>query len=274
MSYLEDLLESFELERRRYVHIIGGGGKTTLMFHLARALSKAGRRVVTTTTARIRRPKAAESRVVLVEEDVGEAIEALRDAFESNSHVTIARHFIPDGQKLLGYLPDELDAVLQAPLDPQNPEGEPLVHTLLVEADGSKGRSLKAHAEWEPVVSSRADLVVAVLGTDALGCELSDEAVHRAERFAFMLGREVEGTVSADDIATVFFHPRGYLRVLETRVDVMVYLSKAGTGDGLRAAADLAQVLAEADIRWRVVRFVAGELKGRRFAEVLMDRMV
>jgi len=262
MSYLDDLSQAFNLEKRRYVHLIGGGGKTTLMFTLARVLVRAGQRVLTTTSTRIRRPRASDSRVVFVEEDVEDLIEVLRDAREGTMHVTVGRHYVPEGQKILGFGVTELDALLDAGV----------ADTLLVEADGSKGRSLKAHAEWEPVVSPKADLVIAVIGTDALDCPLEDAHVHRADRFARLLGRDFESTVSADDIATAFFHANGYLRTVSPESDVYVYLSKSGTGEGLKAAADISQALAEADRQWRIGRFVAGELKGRRFAEVLMDR--
>ena len=82
---------------------------------------------------------------------------------------------------------------------------------VLVEADGSAGRPLKAHAEHEPVVSARADLVIAVIGVDCLGRPMDDEHVHRAALLRERLGRPAGALVTPDDVAGIVLHRDGWL---------------------------------------------------------------
>ncbi|MDH3998967.1 MAG: putative selenium-dependent hydroxylase accessory protein YqeC, partial [Desulfuromonadales bacterium] len=49
--------------------LTGGGGKTSLMFHLAQRLSQAGKKVLTTTTTKIFYPTANQNKRVLVNAD-------------------------------------------------------------------------------------------------------------------------------------------------------------------------------------------------------------
>ncbi len=59
---------------------------------------------------------------------------------------------------------------------------------LLIEADGARGRSLKAPAPHEPIVPPFADLVVSVAGLDVVGMPLDEQYVHRVDRVRQVLG--------------------------------------------------------------------------------------
>ena len=56
-----------------------------------------------------------------------------------------------------------------------------MIDQLVVEADGSRGASLKAFAAHEPQAPSTTTLMVQVVGMDVLGMRLSEPHVHRAE---------------------------------------------------------------------------------------------
>lgn len=260
---LEDLTRGFDLERHRYVFLIGGGGKTTLLFTLARALLRTGARVITTTSTRIRRPRLSESRVVLADDDLEGLATATRDVMGSTRHVTMGRVFLPDGEKLIGFSAVDLDWLKEANLS----------EWMLVEADGSAGRSIKAHAPYEPVVSSRADLVIAVVGADCLGVPVEEAYVHRPERFAALLDLPPGSQVRPEHVAGILHHPLGYLGAVHPCTEVAVYLSKAGSGEGKEAAPLLADAIWEADREERLGRVVLGELHGTsRFCRVAHAR--
>ncbi len=74
---------------------------------------------------------------------------------------------------------------------------EGLVDHLIVEADGSRGRSLKAFGPHEPQVPVTATTIVQVAGLDALGAPLTDEHVHRSETLAALLAIPLGSTVTA-----------------------------------------------------------------------------
>ena len=55
------LIESLDLRAREVISLVGAGGKTTLMFRLAKELVLTGEKVVTTTTTKILEPSSEET---------------------------------------------------------------------------------------------------------------------------------------------------------------------------------------------------------------------
>lgn len=101
---------------------------------------------------------------------------------------------------------------------------------LLIEADGAKMLSLKAHAEYEPVIPECAKRTVCVVGIDGVGRPIS-RACHRAERFARLAG------VSTADTTT----PEMVARVLETEgLHDMILINRVESDDDWRAAERIA----------------------------------
>jgi len=249
--------------QNRYVFLIGGGGKTTLMFALARSLCRKGHTVVTTTSTKILRPPPETSPAVVVDKDIALLIPRLRDRLGDAGHVTAARTSLADGEKLSGFSADELDELYEARV----------ADYVLVEADGAAGRSLKAHQEHEPVISGRADLVIAVIGIDCLGKPMNDEHVHRARHLGEFLGCEPGVRITVDDVAGIFFHPRGYLKAVGPETEVAVFVSKVKSVADRENVELLAHVLHEGDGAGRIARIAVGDLVGRSASlEVLSDR--
>ena len=220
-------------------YIIGGGGKTTLMFWLAAGLLERGRRVITTTSTRIFPPTARQSAVTLLGQDVVE----LAGRFSSRGlrHATVARSRVPQG-KLGGFSPPELDTLL----------GLGVARHLLVEADGSAGRSFKAHASHEPVVSAAAGLVLAVIGVDCLGCPVDDAHVHRAALLRQRLDLEAGALVTYELVARAFFHPLGYLRAVPPGAELGVVFTQVESPRRQEQARALDGALRAADPAGRV----------------------
>lgn len=242
--------DAFGLADHSYLFFIGGGGKTTLMFTLARHLAQSGRTVVSTTSTKILRPSPADAACVIVEADPAHAAARLRSELPRARHVTVAKTLSSADGKLHGYSADELDELRRSGV----------ADYIIVEADGAAGRSLKAHNDYEPVVSAEAEGVIVVIGSDCLGCPLSDAYVHRAERFAELVRRPLGAPVTAEDVAAIFFHPRGYLKSVPPQAAVRALLTKAGPR---RAAAQrLAAALRAADRHARIARIIIGELTG------------
>ena len=245
------ILDAFGLEKRRYVFLMGGGGKTSLMFALAHALAAGGRSVLTTTSTRIHYPGLAESDHVVVGPDAVSLIEPLRGEFGTAGHVTAAASRLEEAAKLGGLGVDQLDLLLDARV----------ADHVLVEADGAAGRSLKAHGEHEPVVSARADLVIAVIGVDALGMPMDDLHVHRARLLCERLGRPPGSAITGDDVARIVFHRDGYLGRIGKNSEIIVFVNKAGTPEALGDARRLAEALKRGDLEGRINHVVVGDVK-------------
>ena len=175
--------------------IIGGGGKTTLMETLAGELSKKGRVIITTST-HIRRPEWYET---LLDADEAAVSAALR-----RSSVVCVGEEAEDGKLRAPRLSIETLARL--------------ADFVLVEADGSKGLPLKAHAAHEPVIPPCAQRVVAVVGIDGIGKPIG-AACHRSARYAQLALADEEALVTPEIAARVLNAEGGFDRVYINKVE-------------------------------------------------------
>lgn len=179
------------------VWLIGGGGKTTLMFQLAAAWASRGEATICTTTTQIWPPRPEQCPDLRVA-DVASLVADLRR--RPSSLVTVASR-LEDG-KCRGFSADDTLSLQAA------------AHHLVVEADGAAGRPVKAHAPHEPVIAAGAACVVAVVGSWCVGAPLDSSNVHRPERFATLSGRPPGSRITADDVARVILHEEGWLRAV------------------------------------------------------------
>ncbi|HNX49597.1 MAG TPA: selenium cofactor biosynthesis protein YqeC [Thermoanaerobaculaceae bacterium] len=242
MKQSDELIAAFDLRRYRFIHLIGGGGKTTIMLAMARALSERGKRVIATTSTRVRRSEGEALGKPLLVPDVGELAEKARAALARRNPIVLAR--MVEGEKLLGFPAEALEHL----------SAEGVADTLIVEADGAAGRPLKAHAPWEPVIASSADLVIIVLGAWCLGQPLDEKTVHRAERFAERVRCPLGTPLTAEHVVAILFHEDGYLRSVPSKADVMVGITSRADNDG-----GLARQVAAADVNRRLKRVVRWE---------------
>lgn len=168
MARLCDVLEV----RRGVTAVIGGGGKTSLLYRLASELRERGMVLVATTT-RILPPAHLP-----VRHDREGTLRALR----ANG---IACAGTPaEGGKLA---------------EPSFADWMTLADYTLVEADGSKGLPLKAHAPHEPVIPPEAKRVLCVVGARGFSRPIR-EAVHRPEVFCTLTGSKPGDTASPENV--------------------------------------------------------------------------
>jgi probable selenium-dependent hydroxylase accessory protein YqeC len=212
--------------RGQTIAIIGGGGKTTLMYMLAHELSAAGYRTIVTTTTHIRKPVPGQAPFILETDETCRdpqhcktMLEQISKALDQHPLLSILQTAGPKEQaegKMTGPPP----AVLARLPD--------LADYVLVEADGSRGLPLKAPAAHEPVYPPRTDHVLALAGLSALGRPLQ-KICHRADLAARRLGCGPEHRVRPDDLARLVFHPQGQLKDLPAGARLGILLNQADT---------------------------------------------
>lgn len=205
------LQSAFNLESTGLVSFVGGGGKTSLMFALAQALP--GRVVITTTT----RIFAAQMKLAAAICYPGALQELGPNLAKYRSCLVVGE---VQGDKAFGVdqaLPGQLWA-------------RPDVDFVLVEADGSRMRPIKAPAAHEPVVPPETTLLIPVVGIDALGQPIAS-AAHRPELVATLLAGPaaqvgIETTLTAEAIATVIAHPHGGLKGAPPNARLVPFINK------------------------------------------------
>jgi molybdenum cofactor cytidylyltransferase len=199
------------------VSLVGGGGKTTVMFRLAREIVERGGRALTTTTTHI-----FGDQVALAPAHVA-AAEAtrisVRTALAAHGHVLVVGATDAATGRAAGVALD-----LFGRLRAWCPDA-----CLLNEADGSRGRPFKAPAEHEPAVPAETTVVVPVVGADVLGRALDAESVHRPELVGRLSGAAMGARVTPELVARVLAHPEGGRKNVPAGARVVVLINKVET---------------------------------------------
>jgi len=240
--------------------IVGGGGKTSLLYALAAEAVAAGLSTLALTTTRMLDPR-----------DEGRAYDAfLLDA--DWAAPSKAGAFIPGpNSRRPGFVAIAASSVSGGKIgaiDPVLVDAASGWDLIVVEADGARRLPIKAPAGHEPVIPSSSDVVVAVIGLDCLGKPLDDSVAFRPELVARAAGmslgdilrpRHLAALAAADD-GCFKSTPRGAARVLA--------LNKADLVDGAAAeeTAAAALGLGAADVV-AVTRFGDAD-PGRRLVSV------
>lgn len=231
---VDHLREALELDRHRIVSLVGAGGKTSLMFAMARELATLGNHVVTSTTTKIFKPSSKETPFLFIREEAEDILKAIPDLIQRYGHFTLAESRLP-GKKLRGVSPELIDGL--GALDG--------VDHVLVEADGAARLPLKAPDENEPVIPSETSLVVVVVGIDSLGVALSADHVFRPHIVSELTGLPLGGMVTAEAIAELIVHPRGMAKGAPPHSTIIPFLNKVDIPDGLKKGRVLARRILE-----------------------------
>ena len=189
--------------------LIGGGGKTTLLYTLSEELRGKGR-VILCTSTHIRVPEQYPL--------VTGGADALREALDKHGAVCAGT---PAGGGKLTAPPVPFEALAT------------LADYVLVEADGSKGLPLKAHASHEPAIPANAQRVVLVVGADGFGKPVS-AVCHRPELYAKLAGAAPDAVVTPELAARV---------IASEGFGDRIYVNQVESADGYAAAEELAKRL-------------------------------
>lgn len=200
-----ELYNSFNLKEKEVISIVGGGGKTTTLFMLADELKKLGKRVLVTTTTAIFNPK---------EEEYDHYFLGKIDDFTPNKgSITILGDRVEKG-KLKAASLGEIERIV----------GEGLFDYLLIEADGAKGKPIKAPDSYEPVIPKSTTKTIGVIGLDSLDRRVED-IVHRPERFIQITKTQYPDIIDVEIMVNLILHPRGLFK--GARGERILLLNKA-----------------------------------------------
>jgi molybdenum cofactor cytidylyltransferase len=207
---------------------VGAGGKTTAMFKQARALIESGIESVFVTTSThlgIEQAKLADRHL-----RIDKLMELLPVAPKG---VTLFTGTEVADSRLAGLDEDALSAL--------NERSEFENVPLLIEADGSQLRPLKAPAQHEPAIPGFVDAIVVVAGLTGLGKPLSGEWVHRPERFGELAGLRDGETITPQALVKVLTHPLGGLKGIPAQARRILLLNQADTVELQVAGREIAE---------------------------------
>ncbi len=213
------LSKALRLKPGLAVAFVGAGGKTSAIRRLVEEIAgdqnNEIRSVLITTTARLGRDQkdlAAHHIVDPLEDQIEELPVSLAQF----------RSVLVTGPDLEGkWIPPTSDVLEELPRIAAERGA-----LLLIEADGARGRSLKAPDKHEPVIPEFVDLVVPMAGLDVLGQAIESEAVHRPELVAAFLKARQNSVIGPAELAALLAAQDGGLKGVPGGAQVRVVLNK------------------------------------------------
>jgi molybdenum cofactor cytidylyltransferase len=210
------------------VAFVGAGGKTTAMFQLARELPPP---VIVTATTHLGawQTSLSDEHIIFTE------LEGLK-SFNPRGITLVTGEF--EGDRTKGLESDAISWLHEASKRGQIP--------LLIEADGSRQKPLKAPAEHEPPIPEFVELFLCVTGLTGLGRPLGEDIVHRSEIFARLSGLQPGETISTKALVQVLTDPEGGLKHIPATARRVVLLNQADTPELQSQARRMVQPLLSA----------------------------
>jgi probable selenium-dependent hydroxylase accessory protein YqeC len=230
------------------VALVGGGGKSTAMFRLAREMVEKGGSAITTTTTRIFGAQIALSPIHVPAADATR--ERVAAALSAHGQVLVIGATDRESGKAEGV---SLDLFTQ--LRAWFPSA-----CFLNEADGSRMRPFKAPAAHEPVIPVETTLVVPVVGADVFGQTLDDDHVHRPELIGALSGASLGAPITPEIVARVLAHADGGRKGVAAGARVIVVINKVESLSALQPAHETAErLLREPSIHSVILTTLRGE---------------
>jgi probable selenium-dependent hydroxylase accessory protein YqeC len=252
------LIESLDLRAREVVSLVGAGGKTTLMFRLAKELLLTEKKVVTATTTKILEPSSEETPCLLVHSDEEKLKQLALQHIDQFRHITLARERL-ESRKLKGISPDLISFLWNSPQ----------IDMMIIEADGAAGRPVKAPREWEPVIPSHTTLVVGLLGVDGVGKELNEKNLFQAERISQLTGIPMGRKMTCGGMAILMVDPLGIFKGTPHSSRRVAFINKVDLPGGMKWGREIGKEILKKGSP-QIKRVILGRLK-REFpvAEVM-----
>jgi probable selenium-dependent hydroxylase accessory protein YqeC len=227
---------ALDLGESEHIALVGGGGKTTTLWSLARELAKIGPTIVTTTTKAGAPP-----------DDV-ELVDWEHELPDSSLHPLVAAAFARSPLIAVGA------GVRDQRLRAVSPEmADELffrcgARYVINEADGARMKPFKAPAEHEPVLASTTTLLVVVVGLDALGMTIDEEHLHRPERIIALTGASSGTPLRAEHVARVVRDYETRCADVDENARFAVLINKVDAGPSSPGVDALTRALADVEL--------------------------
>jgi probable selenium-dependent hydroxylase accessory protein YqeC len=230
------------------ISLVGAGGKTSLMFQLARELVTAGETVLTTTTTKIYVPSKEQSGSLIVSDSTGPLLDRLRDGLRRHNHITAAAGRLSDQRKLTGLAPEVVQEIWECHM----------FRWIIVEADGAAGRPLKAPGEHEPVIPTCTALCVGMIGLSGVGQPLEPKWVFRPRQFMRLSGLREGMAITPAATVSVLLNQMGLFKSAPSDSDRIAFLNQADVPPNLYAGRQIAHLVIREE-NYGIKRVVIGQ---------------
>lgn len=222
------LRRALRLTGSEIVAFVGAGGKSAALFQLARQFERA----LLTTSTHLGGWQAGQADQSLEFNE-----EEIKRALAKGGICLVTGGLEADTGKLAALPPQKLARLKVIARQAGLP--------LLIEADGARGKALKAPAAREPAIPPFAEMVIVCAGLKGLGRPLDAETVHRPQIFGELSGLGAGELIGADHLARVLNHPQGGQKNIPPGARRVFLLNQADALTDLQLAAVARQFSAQ-----------------------------
>jgi probable selenium-dependent hydroxylase accessory protein YqeC len=224
----------FERYRNEVITVIGSGGKTSLLWFLARYFARNERRVLVTTTTKMGAPDFEKGLFDhFFRFTGGDNDFSLKTP---KSGVTFAG-CNEQGARKTTALPAGILSSLVRRFD-----------VTLIEGDGSRTLPLKGWADYEPVVIPETTVTVGLMPLRPLGMQVTEAVVHRLPLFSALTGAQPGDMLTPTHLAAAITGVRDGVRrrglFAEARGKQVLFFNQVENDTALRQAQEIAALLA------------------------------
>lgn len=171
------------------VTLVGAGGKTSLMFSIAKELKL--KKVLVTTTTKIYYP---------LDDLYDYYYNYVEFPFKKMNGIIVMGNGINDENKIIGLEEEKIKTIRE------------YFDIALIEGDGSRGLPIKAPEEHEPVIPSFSSIVIGVIGIDSLYKTINQQNIFRLERFCTITGAKIGNLLDEYKIAKLISSKDGLFK--------------------------------------------------------------
>lgn len=193
-----NLIDTFKINNKDIITIIGAGGKTSLMFSASSLLRNDYKVLVTTTTHIYIPDNNLYDKIIMLTHFENENYNNILQNNKNGVYV-IGSHIV-NNSKIKGLTFDMLDKIT------------PYFDVVIIEGDGSKEKSLKGWNDNEPVIYPKSTKTIGVVDISSIGIDINEENIHRVDKFLEIINDYSNNKVNIEHLEKLILNEKGLFK--------------------------------------------------------------
>lgn len=193
-----NLIDTFKINNKDIITIIGAGGKTSLMFSASSLLRNDYKVLVTTTTHIYIPDNNLYDKIIMLTHFENENYNNILQNNKNGVYV-IGSHIV-NNSKIKGLTFDMLDKIT------------PYFDVVIIEGDGSKEKSLKGWNDNEPVIYPKTTKTIGIVDISSIGIDINEENIHRVDKFLEIINDYSNNKVNIEHLEKLILNENGLFK--------------------------------------------------------------
>lgn len=193
-----NLIDTFKINNKDIITIIGAGGKTSLMFSASSLLRNDYKVLVTTTTHIYIPDNNLYDKIIMLTHFENENYNNILQNNKNGVYV-IGSHIV-NNSKIKGLTFDMLDKIT------------PYFDVVIIEGDGSKEKSLKGWNDNEPVIYPKTTKTIGIVDISSIGIDINEENIHRVDKFLDIINDYSNNKVNIEHLEKLILNKNGLFK--------------------------------------------------------------